>query len=107
MKNPISPAEFLGAAHRCAMEMMRIALSIREELPGVALPPGLTERLHDACEALIETKFDIVSGFYALDERFCTTRAPPARSGGNLRQSRRPPFCGWAATGSKHLDKVP
>jgi len=62
-------AAFIATAHRCAMEFMNNALYIRREIPNVDLPPGFGERLEEACDALIEAKFDAVSELHDLDDR--------------------------------------
>lgn len=68
---------FLAAALHCAMEMATNAQYIRNELPRVELPPDLGETLSGACDELISTKFDTISGISDLDDLLGTGPVPP------------------------------
>jgi hypothetical protein len=78
MNSPEPLIAFFAAARHCAMEMAGNALYIRNELPRVALPPGVEEILNDACDELVSAKFDLFSDLSDLDDLLGTDPVHPA-----------------------------
>ena len=72
---PPAFGHFLISARDCAMQMLCNATYIQKELPNVAIPDGLGEKIEAVCVSLIATKHDVMTEVLELDNLPLTT--PP------------------------------
>src|SRR5215218_8270922 len=61
-------ASFISAAGSCADEMLSNASFISSEFPSLSLPPSHVASIEQVCSSLIDTKHDVISELYELDD---------------------------------------
>ena len=75
MNTPDNLNAFRNAAHQCAIQMMENATYISKELPSVDMPEAIKAKTQTMCASLIETKHDIITELFELEEEAKTASA--------------------------------
>lgn len=69
MKTDLEIPSFIQATRSCAMQMMSNASYIQRQLPTIEVPDELRAKVEALCESLIDTKHDVITELFELDEQ--------------------------------------